>query len=150
MHRITEWLLRPDRLAALVLLAVAGVAIREGAPLREGIMGPGLAPLVAGALLAVLALGLLLWPDRGPTAEGGAAPGRRAPWTFLALVLYVLLLRPLGFALASATFLAALFRFLGRYPLWMVVPAAAASAGLLNVVFRWGLQFPLPVGPWGF
>jgi len=150
MYRIAEWLSRPDRLAGLFLLAVAGVAIREGAPLREGVLGPGFAPLVAGSLLAALALGLILWPDHGPTAKGEASPGHRAAWTFLALGLYVFLLRPVGFTLASAIFLATLFRSLGRYSLWVVLLAATASAAVLSVVFRWGLHFPLPVGAWGF
>jgi hypothetical protein len=120
-------------------------------------MGPGFAPLAAGALLAALAFSFLVWPDRGIAAPGpsygteeGGAPGRRTAWTFVALGLYVLLLRPLGFTVASAVFLAGLFRLLGRYPLWGALPAAAVSAVLLSVIFRWGLQFPLPGGPWGF
>ena len=157
MRGILQGFRLSERLAGFVLLAAAAVAIREGAPLPEGITGPGLAPLVAGALLAALAVSLLLWPDPGGAATPGPtpagqhvpAPGGRAAWSFLALALYVLLLRPLGFAVASGLFLAVLFRLLGRYPLWAVLPAAAASAALLSVIFRWGLQFPLPAGPWG-
>jgi hypothetical protein len=156
MRRIGELVGQPDRLAGIALLFVGGVAIREGAPLPEGIMGPGFAPLVAGGFLAALAASLLLWPDPGspatpgPTPAGEHVPGGRAAWTFLALGLYVLLLRSLGFTVTSAVFLAGLFRLLGRYPLWGVLPAAAVSAALLSVIFRWGLQFPLPAGPWGF
>ena len=156
MRRSAASLIAADRLAGFVLLAVAGVAIREGVRLHEGVMGSGFPPLLAGLLLVPLALSQLVRPDRdgagapASSAEAGARPAGRVVWVFLILGLYVVALRPLGFGVATALFLAALFHYLGRYPLPVVLAAAGVAATVVTAVFRRALSLPLPVGPWGF
>jgi hypothetical protein len=62
------------------------------------------------------------------------------------LILYVVLLPPLGFLLATALFALPLVRGLGPTSWAVAVLAAAVIAGASHVVFKHWLGMPLPVG----
>ncbi len=67
-----------------------------------------------------------------------------------ALVVYVLLLRPLGFTLCTALFIAFLMRVVEPQK-WPVVAAGAIGTALgAYGIFELWLKAQLPRGPWGF
>jgi putative tricarboxylic transport membrane protein len=131
------------------LLAVLGsVALVEALRMRDAWTGAPLMPGVVGGLLVLLGLAharepvtATEWPD--------AAGGRRVLTLLVLLVLYVALLPPLGFLLATVLFTLPLVRALGAlsWPLTIVTTATIAIAS--HVVFKHWLGMPLPSGPFG-
>jgi putative tricarboxylic transport membrane protein len=127
-------------------LAVLGiVALVEALRLRDGWTGARLMPAVVGVMLLLLgaaharAPGLAgAWPD--------AAGRRRVVSLFVLLVLYVGLLPPLGFLLATGLFALPLVRTLGTTSWPRAALAAAGIAGASHVVFKHWLGMPLPAG----
>jgi putative tricarboxylic transport membrane protein len=114
-------------LFAALLLAFGGVAL-----LRDGMRGgpPGGAGGQAGG-------------PPGPAPAAGAA--QRIALGTLSFVAYAFLLAPLGFVLATVLEFAFLARLFGG----TLVRGAAAGlvfAGLLYVLFVYGLGLPLPLG----
>ncbi len=128
------------------LLAVLGcVALFEALRMRDAWTGAPLMPALVGGVLVLLGLA----HAREPVAVGewpDAAGGRRVLALLVLLVLYVALLPPLGFLLATALFTLPLVRTLGAlsWPLTIVTTAAIAIAS--HVVFKHWLGMPLPSG----
>jgi len=94
--------------------------------------------------IALLIQGLVQAKPRGSAAVGGGA-GR--VWAALSLYfVYLLLLPPLGFVLASAPFFAALMALYGeRRPAWLVTGGIGVTV-LLFVLFRYVFGVLLPRG----
>jgi putative tricarboxylic transport membrane protein len=152
---------RGPRLVGLALLALGVAALAATTPVssaRAGwaVSGPRFAPLVVSLLLIVLALALLLRTVVRPDVElarvaaANAEVGEwRAPGLVaLALLGYLALLVPLGFALASALFFTVDARILGsrspvRDAIWGTIVGVAVSWAFT----RW-LGVRLPVCPW--
>jgi putative tricarboxylic transport membrane protein len=152
---------RGPRLAGLALLGlgIAVLAATTQVPsAREGwaVSGPRFAPLVVSLMLIVLALLMLLRTAVRPDVElarVAAANEQLGEWraprlVALALLGYLALLLPLGFALASALFFTVDARILGsrrpvRDAVWGVILGAVVSWTFT----RW-LGVRLPVGPW--
>ena len=119
-----------------------------------GIDAAGYPRLLAG-LTVLLGLGLAgraLWRRRaarpGPAADAaGAGGGRaRAALSFAVLLLYTVLLEPLGFLLATPLAVGALLRIVGRRgPVHAAVAAVAFTAAIF-VFFRYGVNIVLPEG----
>ncbi|ANN67138.1 tripartite tricarboxylate transporter TctB family protein [Bordetella bronchialis] len=63
------------------------------------------------------------------------------------LVVYVALIHFLGIYVASALFVAAFMRWVGKYPLWKGLPLAVAIMMVLFWVFEMKFLVPLPKGP---
>jgi putative tricarboxylic transport membrane protein len=127
-------------------LAVLGlVALVEALRLRDGWTGARLMPAVVGMTLVLLGMAHArvpfaaeVWPD--------AAGGRRVVVLLVLLILYVALLPPLGFLLATALFVLPLVRGLGPTSWPVAALAAAGIAGASHVVFKHWLGMPLPAG----
>lgn len=110
-------------------------------------LGPKAFPLFAALLLAFGGVALLRDGVRGGPAGPAPAAGaaKRIALGTLSFVAYALLLAPLGFVLATVLEFAFLARLFGG----TLVRGAAAGlvfAGLLYVLFVYGLGLPLPLG----
>jgi putative tricarboxylic transport membrane protein len=152
---------RGPRLVGLALLGlgIAALAATTQVPsAREGwaVSGPRFAPLVVSLMLVLLALALLARTVVRPDVELArvvAANEELGEWrapglVALALLGYLAVLVPLGFALASALFFTVDARILGsrrpvRDAIWGVIVGVAVSWSFT----RW-LGVRLPVGPW--
>lgn len=142
-----------DRLSGAAFLLLALVAIWEAGKLPLGqlsLPGPGFQPFWAAVALGVLSLALVLRAGvRGPR-EAQASPSGWAGWrkavvTMAALVGYGLLLKEVGYLLATGG-LVALFLVLERQR-WPIVLAVALGAALASYwLFAVWLQVPLPRG----
>jgi len=110
-------------------------------------VGPTTAPYVISAFLAALAVAHVL------SAFRNAAPARDrdrlAPmlWIVGGLVLQMLLLKPVGFSIATGFLFACAARGFGRGPLWMTVPLGIAISLAIWLVFAGLLKLSLPAGP---
>ncbi len=172
------WTRRAGRLAArfgyFALVAVCGAAalvegLRIGRLRRtaEFLSGPGGYIMILGVVLLLFAA-IELAAQLGRTArrsavggpppeagagrevsQGAAAGGRRRmQLTFVMCVVYVLLVRPLGFTLASLLYLTANLLLLGNRPAVM-----AATVAVVFVILRFGapaIGLYLPRGLLGF
>ncbi len=130
---------------ATLLLGVAVIAVAGDLP-EAGLSadpGPGGMPRMVGIGLVILSV-FLLWRrephERLP--RGGEAV--RVVATLAFALGYTLTLRPLGFLTATVIFLTAEMILIGlRRPLIVVVMAVSMSVGVY-VLFRYGLEVPLP------
>jgi len=127
--------------AALDIQSVFG----ERLPPRTLPIGLGFTTLVTGLLLSVRAYVYrgedleLKWPDR----EGWL----RLAVTFVTLVMYLLLIEPLGVALATLIFSTLLIWYLDRRPIRSLCVGVIVAV-VIQYVFVNLLQLPFPQGSW--
>jgi len=146
------------RIAGAVLV-VAGlsfgyVALRELDGDGVTVGGPRFAPLVVTGAWTALAIAYLVGQLRRPSTvddEVDPEPPRRLAWLSPALLLaallgYVALLEPLGFALASTGFFVAASRILGSRSWLRDVPVAVGLAFGAYLAFTRLLDIQLPAG----
>lgn len=153
--------MRTQRAADMVtggVLAAVGVVAVLAALRIVGTAGERLHPrtlpyilgwtLLAGGVTLVVSAAkfrgperVLEWPDR--TGLG------RVAVSLASLALYVLLLEPLGFPLATLLFVSFSIWFIGRYHPLAALGLGAASAAAVYVLFIRLLALPFPVGPLG-
>ncbi|WP_110668517.1 tripartite tricarboxylate transporter TctB family protein [Salinicola halophilus] len=139
-----------DRVFGLVMLVVA-VAYYYGAtqfPVPFGgteAVGPETFPKLLAVILAICSLYMIVKPD----ADN--------PWpvsrTFLelgiavaTLIVYALLLEPIGFILATTFAVGTLCWRMGAKPLRSYL-TGLISGVVVYVLFTYGLELPLPLGP---
>jgi putative tricarboxylic transport membrane protein len=145
---------------ALLALAVAALAATTQIPsTRDGwaVGGPRFVPLVASLALIALALAFLLrtvWRPDLDLARFAAAESAQTHWPtpatlMAALVGYVMLMTPLGYALASAVFFTVTARVLGSRHLARDTIVGLVLGAALSYAFSRLLGVRLPVGPWG-
>jgi putative tricarboxylic transport membrane protein len=145
---------RPD-VAALViaalLAALAAVIFFETRAMPVAAMyarvGPTTVPYVVSAFLAVLAAGHVVAAFRHGVPERTADRVGPILWIVGGLVLQMLLLRPLGFSIATGLLFACAARGFGRGPLWFTVPLGVVLALAIWLVFAGLLNLSLPAGP---
>ncbi|HET7854630.1 MAG TPA: tripartite tricarboxylate transporter TctB family protein [Candidatus Methylomirabilis sp.] len=140
--------------ASLFFCLLTGAYLVDGLKLplgSAGRPGAGAYPLLVGLLLAMLSLSLLFksvtgWgsADEEPLPRG--TDMRRVAAVSTSLVLFVLLLRPLGYTLSSALLMAAILRLLEQRNWKAIVLISVASATLSHLLFARLLGVPLPVG----
>jgi putative tricarboxylic transport membrane protein len=137
-----------DRILGLLLAAVSiwfGWAAGAYEEAFTDPLGPAAFPRFVSIPLGLLALVLVIRPDAEPAWPRGAALLRQAA-AVLVLILYALLLEPLGFPLATFLTSAFLARMLGAG--WTAGLAAGFGLGIgLWVIFDPLLGLPLPLGP---
>ena len=147
-----------DRIAGAVLLA-SGVAFSAGALKYYTYWGPGgpgpaFLPFWLGVIMAVLAALLLVGALRSsdPGAEWlPKGDGLRRLAVVLGVTLaFVALLKIVGMILGTALFLVVLMRILDRSAWPLTLSVAAATAGLIYLVFTYWLRVPFPVSVFGF
>ena len=122
-----------------------------------GIDAAGYPRLLAGLTvllgLALAARALWKWRAAGRTAapptgdETGQGGGKlRAALSFAVLLLYTLLLEPLGFLLATPVAVGVLLRIVGGRGAVHAAIAAVAFTAAIFVFFRYGVNIVLPEG----
>jgi putative tricarboxylic transport membrane protein len=153
---------RGPRIAGLALLALgvaALIATTRIPSIRDGwaVSGPRFVPLVASLMLIVLSIAFLVRTVVRPDVElarFAAAEAAKTDWPTPGLVMgallgYLALLVPAGYALATALFFTATARVLGsRHPLRDAVAGVVLGTVTCYAFTRW-LGVRLPVGPWG-
>jgi putative tricarboxylic transport membrane protein len=142
----------PGVLVIAALLATVGGVIVWGAwtaPAAGGYarIGPTAAPWVIGSAMILLGLATALTGLRH--AAPHREPQRLGPllWIVGGLAAQMLLLKPLGFSIATGLLFAATAKAFGRGPLWLTIPLGFIFAFIVWVAFAKGLRLSLPAGP---
>lgn len=147
---------RPADRAAMVI--AAGLATFGGVLLSEASrlstvsagyagVGPGAMPRIIGVALLLLAAWTLVdawrarFPARDPQDRGAIG------WIIAGLVVQIILLKPLGFSIASGLMFAAVARAFGKRRLWVSVPLGILFAFVIWLIFARLLMLSLPAGP---
>jgi putative tricarboxylic transport membrane protein len=159
-------------IVALAAAALGGFVIQQALSGTQGpsyaTVGPGVFPLIIGAALVLVGLGLLTqalggawrvtWIEAGSTDAKAAAPSPLAKVLLIgvALVLDVVLMQPTGFVLASTALFICVTRAFGSRRLALDAALGLLFTGTIYVVFTRGLGLSLPAGrvwenlPWTF
>jgi hypothetical protein len=142
---------KADRVTAALLLALAAAfsaaALRLYPYSSEGGPGSGFLPFWLGLAMAALALVLLL--RRAMVSDTGFPGGEGRTRLLLVLgftVAFVALLKPLGMVLATALYLAAVVRLVGRHRWRLAIALGVAAAAFNYLVFAHWLRVPFPQG----
>jgi putative tricarboxylic transport membrane protein len=145
---------RPDGAALVIAALLAGLAAMifwqtKAMPVSAQYtrVGPTTAPYVISGFLAVLAVGHVLMAFRHGLPEREADRTGPMLWIVVGLVLQLLLLKPLGFAIATGFLFAFAARGFGRGPLWLTVPIGIALSLVIWLIFAGLLKLSLPAGP---
>jgi putative tricarboxylic transport membrane protein len=134
---------------ALIALGIFYGYLTAGLPKRSlpDTPDPSFFPWIITVSLLVLSVALLVQGLRGPRSIPDLAGGLRAPTVFLTLfVVYVAALPFTGFVIASVPFFAALMWLYGERRRGWIGVVSLALPVILVLVFRHGLQIPLPTG----
>jgi putative tricarboxylic transport membrane protein len=114
--------------------------------------GPGLLPVVFGAILGVLSIALFLVSIKGSEkAEARSFWETKGSWrtvlsVLLSLLLYMVFFKPLGFILITFLFIFFLLRFIGKKGWLMSVSSALILSFFCYGLFSLLLGTPLPKG----
>ena len=140
--------------AALVFLFGAVVvfdSIRIGARWGEDGPQPGYFPFYVGLSICVASLTILVRALRDPALAAKSFVSRESLKKILTVlvptVVYVALIKYLGFYVASTLYIAYFMWALGRYPWIKIVPVAAGVSVAFFLVFEVWFLVPLPKGP---
>lgn len=145
---------RPDRAAlviAVLLAALAAVVFFETRAMKVTAayarVGPTTFPYAISAVLALLAVCTAVSAWRGSFPE--REPEVRGPvlWIVAGLVLQLLLLKPVGFSVATGFLFACTAKGFGRGPLWLTLPIGVVFSLIVWAIFARVLHLSLPAGP---
>ena len=148
-----------DQYAGIFWFLVGGAT--TGASFYYGIgslstPGPGFITFLAGALLTLLSLLLIIVSGRNTGFKSslrqlweGKQP-QKAFYVLFLLVMYMLILTPVGFLLATFVLLLFLFRVQGKYSMKMVTFISALTTFLAFIFFDQWLGVQLPRGFMGY
>jgi len=138
-------------LAGLLLILVAAIAAWQASPLSFGTLrhiGPGLVPLVLAAFIAIIGVILVLTWLRGERSSTGRWPLRGPLFILGAAVVFGLIVRPLGLAVAGPL-LVVVAAFASHETRWIeILIFAAGMTVFCLVLFKYLLALPIPVAPW--
>jgi len=144
--------MKADRYGAILLIALGGLFVYEGAKLPSGeggAPGAGFMPFWIGVGLIGLAVPLLIRPvvnRRFLDLVPRGAEGRRVGSVLAALAIYPLVLKPVGFLLSTFVLFLFLLQFYRRGPWWLaVVLSLTAVLGSFWLFARF-FEMPLPEG----
>jgi putative tricarboxylic transport membrane protein len=152
---------RADFVCGLLLSAFFGAALWEGWSFQYGTEfspGPGFAPVWLSAV--GLCVSLLIAAHGLRAMRPGHGSERKAPsleksglvrvgLTLLGLAAMVLLVQPLGLALAILLYLLFLTVIVQRHSLVMAVGTSVGTVVFVYLVFVYFLEVPIPKGPLG-
>lgn len=141
-------------ISSLVLIGLSLFGIIESSRLERTMkMGVGIAffPLTMSFAIGILAGILLFGIIKGkipikdkPLWESG--DGKRVVWVLIILGMYVFLIEPIGYVLATFLFFVTLVFFFSRGQIIKTLVTSAACTFLLYAIFRLWLKSPLPAG----
>lgn len=134
-------------LGILTLIASFQIAGTAGERLH-----PRTLPVILGWMILAGGIALFVngWRYRGeekPIDWPSDTGGRRVWISILCIVIYMALLAPLGFPLATMVFITLLTWYLGRYRLWAAALCGLASAMVVLFLFIDFLGLSFPLGP---
>ncbi|RYE07770.1 MAG: tripartite tricarboxylate transporter TctB family protein [Hyphomicrobiales bacterium] len=145
---------RPDRAALAIaagLLVIAGViawdASRLGGTVQYARIGPQTVPYVIALCLAGLGLWTIVEALRGDFPEREKQETRPVLWIVGGLLLQLLLIKFVGFAIATGLMFGFVARGFGERRLWIAIPAGILFAAIVWLIFAKGLSLTLPAGP---
>ncbi len=137
--------------AGLLLVLIAGVASLQAAPLDMGTLrhiGPGMVPSALAALIAAIGVALIGTWWRGERSSTGRWPLRGPLFILGAAVVFGLIVRPLGLAVAGP-FLVVIAAFASHETRWgEILLFATGMTVFCLVLFKYLLKLPIPVAPW--
>jgi len=149
--RVPRWMV--ELVVAVLLLALGVLMIVSNARLGAGWAddGPqsGYFPLRMGVLLALCSLGIGVQALRMPKELTFVRWDQLKPVLQVSAptLAYVALIQLAGMYVASALFIAAFMKLIGKYPVWKSVLTGAISAAVLFWVFEIKFVVPMPKGP---
>lgn len=144
---------RPGEVAFAVFLALFSLALlwnAYGISGFEALSGPGTIPMLTATIMLVTSGLSLRHTLRQPrvtteTLSRDILP-RQVVLFFVLLILYGILLRPLGFLPTSALFLLASVKLLGRYGWSFSLAVSVGTLALVWIVFRLIFSVLMPEG----
>ncbi|QEW07897.1 tripartite tricarboxylate transporter TctB family protein [Nitrincola iocasae] len=144
-------MIKLDRILGLILFTLA-IAYGWGAfhfPVAFAgpeSVGPSTFPKILSVIVATCSLYMMVKPDDLQEGfEWRALP--ELAITLTVLVLYVFLMEPIGFIVATALMVSILCWRMGVKPLPAMLTGVVASS-FVFLLFHFGLALPLPIGPW--
>lgn len=145
---------RPDGAALVigVLLALLAAVIfwqTKAMPVsgQYARVGPTTAPYVVAGFLALLAIGHFVTAFRHGLPDREADRPGPMLWIIAGLVAQMLLLKPLGFSIATGFLFACAARGFGRGPIWLTIPLGIVLSLVIWLIFAGLLKLSLPAGP---
>ena len=145
---------RAEIVGAIVSMIVGLAIVTQAAQLEYWMPtgpGPGFVPLWAGIAISQAGIVLLFQVWRTPRSEAKAQaekqehPGMAGIAAALT-ILAALGMNFIGFAAASFIFMVVLTGMSGSHRLTTTIGIAAVATIVFLLVFKWGLQVPLPAG----
>jgi putative tricarboxylic transport membrane protein len=144
----------PITATCFLLLGIAYLAGSLKLPMGSAVKpGAGLFPLLVGVSLTILSLLLLIFAlkqkeaspkDQEPFPQG--KDRQRVAAVAITLILFVVLLKPLGYGVSSALLMAATLRLLGLRSWGKIVLISILTAAISYYLFDSLLGTPLPRG----
>jgi hypothetical protein len=147
-----------DRLSGLFWAGVALLICWGSFRLSLGDLhhpGPGFFSFLAGTLLGLFSI-ILFWQSsrKGPQEErkGVGSPLRTGQmiWMVIALIIYVLGMKYVGFFFSTILFLGFLLRGIGRQKWPVTISVTILAAIISHLIFQYWLDVQLPRGFLGF
>ncbi|HSF02541.1 MAG TPA: tripartite tricarboxylate transporter TctB family protein [Solirubrobacterales bacterium] len=144
---------RGDRVvgAVLVCFGLALLALTLGLPAATEAdpVGPRGFPGLLGLVILACGVALVLWPRAEPdAAERGALAPRPLLGAVALTALYLAILEPAGYLLATPPYLAGLLLVQdGRVPVRTFLLTALGVPTVLYALFAVAMRVPLPMGP---
>lgn len=146
--------LRRDHLVGVAGLALAAIALALSTDLPVGTLaspGPGMLPLLAIGLIALLSAALAAAAHASPPlGKIDLADLRHAAIVSAGAAAAALVYERLGFVITALLMLLLFTAVVERLPLWRAVAYSAGIALGLRVLLGTLLKSPLPIGPLGF
>lgn len=145
---------RPDRAALVIAVAllvlglvIAWDASQLGAGGTYSRIGPQTIPYVIALCLGGLAAWTAIEAWRGDFPEREPQDLPPVLWIVGGLVAQLVLIRFVGFSIATGILFAMTARGFGARRLWFTIPAGIVLSGIVWLIFARGLSLTLPAGP---
>jgi putative tricarboxylic transport membrane protein len=145
---------RTDRAGLVIAAIMAAFSIgmawstyNAGGTAAYAPVGPKTVPYIVAGGLFILSIWTAIEALRGDFPE--REPQNLSPmlWIIGGLAVQMLLIKSVGFSIATGLLFAATARGFGRGPLWFTIPIGIVFSFVIWFIFAKGLQLSLPAGP---
>ncbi len=143
----------PVTVLGFLLLGIAYLMGSLNLPLgTSGRPGAGLFPLLVGVSLTILSFFLLIFSLHQTGSPGDQEPfpkgkdRQRVVTVAVSLILFVILLKPMGYGISSALLMAATLKLLGLRSWGKIIAISILTAAISHYLFDSLLGTPLPRG----
>lgn len=141
-----------DRIAGAIFLIFSAFVVVESVRLSLGDLrspGPGFVPFFLGLLMIILSLLLFAVPEARPGVEdisNGLERAKRVLYVFVALMIYLLAFKVIGFFIATFLLMFILFKLSGEKGYRRGIVISLVTMVVLYVFFYMWLKIPFPQG----